>query len=252
VTLASPARMVWAACRGGTVRAVATATVTKSRRSTRSTIALKLLMAVTGLVFIGYVLLHMYGNLKAFSGQEAFDSYAEHLRTIGEPLLPYAGLLWIIRVVLLVSLAVHVYAAYTLWARAGKARTTKYTVTKRVNSTWSSKTMRWGGTALLLFIVFHILHFTLRVVTPGSNSDSPYERLVGSFQVWWVAAIYLVAMAALGMHLRHGTWSAAQTLGLTNSAGARRNANLLGYLLAVVIAGGYSLIPVFVLAGVIS
>ncbi|WP_299050870.1 succinate dehydrogenase cytochrome b subunit [uncultured Nocardioides sp.] len=231
---------------------MATVTAVKNKRSSRSTIALKLLMALSGLIFIGYVLAHMYGNLKAFSGQEAFDSYAEHLRTIGEPLLPYSGLLWIIRIVLLVALAVHVYAAYTLWARAGKARTTKYAVTKRVNSTWSSKTMRWGGTALLLFIVFHILHFTLRVVTPGSNSDSPYERLVGSFEIWWVSAIYLVAMAALAMHLRHGTWSAAQTLGLTNTASARRNANLLGYLLAVVIAGGYSLIPVFVLAGVIS
>jgi succinate dehydrogenase / fumarate reductase cytochrome b subunit len=231
---------------------VATVTPVRNKRSSRSTIALKLLMALSGLIFIGYVLAHMYGNLKAFSGQEAFDEYAEHLRTLGEPLLPYSGLLWVIRIVLLVALAVHVYAAYTLWARANKARTTKYAVTKRVNSTLSSKTMRWGGTALLLFIVFHILHFTLRVVTPGSNSDSPYERLVGSFEIWWVSAIYLVAMAALAMHLRHGTWSAAQTLGLTNTAAARRNANLLGYLLAVVIAGGYSLIPVFVLAGVIS
>ncbi|WP_344008392.1 succinate dehydrogenase cytochrome b subunit [Nocardioides lentus] len=231
---------------------MATPTLVKNGRSTRSTIALKLLMAVTGLIFIGYVLAHMYGNLKAFSGQAAFDEYAEHLRTIGEPLLPYAGLLWIIRIVLILALVGHVYAAYTLWARSAKARTTKYTYTKRVNSTWSSKTMRWGGTALLLFIVFHILHFTLRVVTPGSNSDSPYERLVGSFEIWWVAAIYLVAMAALAMHLRHGTWSAAQTLGLTNSAAARRNANLAGYLVAVVVAGGYSLIPIGVLTGLIS
>jgi succinate dehydrogenase / fumarate reductase, cytochrome b subunit len=231
---------------------VATPTLVKGGRSTRSTIALKLLMAVTGLVFIGYVLLHMYGNLKAFSGQEAFDEYAHHLRTLGEPLLPYSGLLWVIRIVLLASLVLHAYAAYTLWARESKARSQRYAVTRRVNSTLSSKTMRWGGTALLLFVVFHILHFTTRTITPGGDSDSPYERLVNSFEIWWVGAIYLVAMLALAMHLRHGTWSAAQTLGLTGTAASRRNANVLGYLLAVVIAGGYSLIPVAVLAGLIS
>ena len=109
----------------------------------RTTIALKLLMAVTGLVFVGYVLLHMYGNLHALAGEAAFNDYAEHLRTIGEPFLPYGGLLWIIRVVLLASLVGHVYAAYALWSRAGSARRTKYAAAKTAARTaW----MRWGGT----------------------------------------------------------------------------------------------------------
>ena len=101
---------------------MATATLTRKTPSTRSTIALKLLMSVTGLIFVGFVLTHMYGNLKVFSGEAAFNEYAEHLRELGEPLLPYSGALWIIRVVLLAALVGHVYAAITLWRRASAAR----------------------------------------------------------------------------------------------------------------------------------
>jgi succinate dehydrogenase / fumarate reductase, cytochrome b subunit len=210
-------------------------------------------MAVTGLVFIGYVLLHMYGNLKIFAGQEAFDEYAHHLRTFGEPMLPYGGLLWTVRVVLLLSLVGHVYAAYTLWARAGKARTHKYAMRKAMTSTLSSRTMRWGGTALLLFVVFHILHFTTQTVHPGGVTDSPYERVVNSFapEYWYLAVVYLLAMAALAMHLRHGVWSASQTLGLTNNAASRQRANLAGIFLAVVIAGGFALVPLSILLGIV-
>jgi succinate dehydrogenase / fumarate reductase, cytochrome b subunit len=232
---------------------VTTTTPTLATQSRSSTILLKMLMAVTGLVFIGYLLLHMYGNLKVFSGQEAFDDYAHHLRTFGEPILPYSGLLWIIRVVLLGSLVVHAYAAYTLWARAHSARSHKYAVVKRVSSTLSSRTMRWGGTALLLFVVFHILHFTTRTITPGGDSDSPYQRLVNSFapEQWWVPVVYLLAMGALAMHLRHGTWSAAQTMGLTSTPASRHRANLAGYTLAVVIAGGFAIVPLAVLFGIV-
>jgi succinate dehydrogenase / fumarate reductase cytochrome b subunit len=227
--------------------------VNGSARSTRSTIALKLLMAVTGLIFIGYVLAHMFGNLKVFAGKESFDSYAEHLRELGEPILPHEGALWILRVVLLLSLVGHAYAAYALWARAARARTQRYTVKKAAGATLSSRTMRWGGTALLLFVVFHVLHLTTRTITPGSNSDSPYERMVAGFQpeLWWVSAIYLLACLALAMHLRHGVWSASQTLGLTNGAAARRRANLAGIVLAVVVAGGFALVPLSVLVGIV-
>lgn len=210
-------------------------------------------MAVTGLIFIGYLLMHMYGNLKVFSGQGAFDEYAHHIREFGEPILPYGGLLWIVRVVLLLSLAGHAYAAFRLWQRAAAARQQKYAVRKAVAATLSSRTMRWGGVALLLFVVFHILHLTTRTITPGSNSDSPYQRMVAGFQpeYWWLAAIYLLAMVALGMHLRHGVWSASQTLGLTNTAASRRRANLAGIALAVVIAVGFALVPLSVLFGIV-
>ncbi len=229
----------------------------KGSRASRSTIALKLLMAVSGLIFIGYVLVHMYGNLKAFSGQEAFNSYAEHIREIGEPILPHEGFLWIARVVLLGSLFVHVAAAVALWRRAGKARSTKYVVKKNKHSSVSSHWMRWGGLTLLLFIVWHLLNFSfgrINVETgkTGDQAGDPYTLMVQSFEVPWLTAIYLLAMVALALHLHHGTWSAAQTLGLTNSAKSRRTAKAAGMVLAVVVAGGFSLVPIAVLAGVIN
>ena len=113
--------------------------------------------------------------------------------------------------------------------------------------------MRWGGVTILLFLVWHLLNFTVgKVNVTGGATNDPYNLLVDTFDTWWMTAIYLVAMFALGMHLHHGTWSAAQTLGLTNNARARRNAKTLGWILAVVIAGGFSLVPIFVLAGVIT
>jgi succinate dehydrogenase / fumarate reductase, cytochrome b subunit len=223
------------------------------RRSSRSTIALKISMAVSGIVFIAYLLLHMYGNLKAFSGHDAFNEYAHHLRVLGEPVLPYGGALWIIRVVLLVALVVHVTSAVVLWRRAGSARTTKYVVKKNKHSTFSSHWMRWGGITILLFLVWHLLNFTIgKVNVQGGETNDPYNLIVDSFSTWWLTLIYLAAMAALGMHLRHGVWSASQTLGWTNTAASRRNANVLGVLLAVVIAGGFTLVPLFTLFGVIS
>ena len=233
---------------------MATATLVKNSRSTRSTIALKLLMAVTGLVFIGYVLAHMYGNLKAFAGHDSFNEYAEHLRTLGEPLLPYSGLLWVIRVVLLVSLALHVYAAVTLWRRAQTARGgTKYVVKKNKHSSFSSHLMRWGGLTLLLFIVWHLLNFTVgKVNVSGGPTNDPFNLMVDSFSVWWLTLIYLVAMFLLGTHLHHGVWSAGQTLGFTNSARQRLVWKRAGLVVAVVVAGGFSLVPLGVLTGVIS
>lgn len=210
-------------------------------------------MAASGLLFIAFVLMHMYGNLKAFGGHDTYNAYAEHLRTFGEPILPREGLLWILRVALIAALVLHVYSAFALWHRSAKARTTKYVMKKNLASSLSSRTMRWGGVTILLFVVWHLINFTIgKVNVSGGSTNDPYNLLVDSFNSWWLTVIYLVAMLALGMHLQHGVWSAAQTLGLTNNARARRNAKSLGWILAVVIAGGFSLVPIFVLAGVIS
>ena len=210
-------------------------------------------MAASGIVFIGFVLVHMYGNLKAFGGHDAFNEYAEHLRELGEPMLPHNGAVWLIRAALIGSLVVHVYCAVALWSRSSKARSTQYVVKKNKSSTLSSRMMRWGGVTLLLFIVWHLLNFTVVKVNPqGGATDDPYNLLVDTFDVWWLTAIYLLAMVALAMHLHHGVWSSAQTLGLTGTEGARRKAKALGVVLAVVIAGGFSLVPIFVLAGVIT
>lgn len=232
---------------------MATQTLVKGARASRSTIALKLLMAGSGLIFIGFVLTHMYGNLKAFSGHDAFNEYAHHLRVFGEPMLPENGLLWIIRIVLLVSLVVHVGAAAALAGRAAKARTQRYAVKKNAASSLSSRTMRWGGLTLLLFVIWHLINFTIgKVNISGGDTNDPYNLLVDTFDVWWMTVIYLLAMLALAFHLHHGTWSALQTLGLTNGARSRTNAKRAGWVVAVVIAGGFSLVPLFVLLGVIT
>ena len=222
-------------------------------RSTRTTIALKLLMATSGVIFIGFVLVHMYGNLKAFSGHDAFNEYAEHLRTFGEPILPRSGLLWIIRVVLIVSLVVHVAAAAALWRRARRARPVKYVMKKRTGATFASLMMRWGGVTILLFVVWHLINFSIgKVNVTGGPTDDPYNLMVDTFDTWWLTLVYLVAMAMLGAHLHHGIFSATQTLGLTSNARARTLSKRVAFTLAVIIAGGFSLIPLFVLFGVIS
>ena len=151
---------------------MATTDLVRDGRAVRSTIALKMLMAVSGLVFIAFVLGHMYGNLKAFAGHDAFNEYAEHLRELGEPMLPHAGFLWILRVGLILAFVVHVYSAFALWARAKRARTTPYVMKKRTGATWASLLMRWGGVTLLLFIVWHLLNFTIgKVNVEGGPTD---------------------------------------------------------------------------------
>lgn len=223
-------------------------------RAARSTIALKLTMAVSGLLFIGFVLGHMYGNLKAFGGEEKFNEYAEHLRTIGEPLLPYSGLLWIIRVGLIAALVVHVTSAVLLARRAAAARPVKYAVKRNIGTSLSSRTMRWGGLTLLVFLVWHLLNFTITKIDVSNGAtgvENPYQLMVSNFEVWWLTVIYLVAMLALAFHLHHGTFSSLQTLGLTNSATARARARAAGWVVAIVVAGGFSLIPLSVLTGII-
>lgn len=227
-------------------------------RASRTTVALKLLMAGSGLIFILYVLAHMYGNLKAFAGHDAYNSYSEHLRVMGEPTLPENGFLWVMRAVLIVALVAHVWSAAALWRRAGKARSVKYQVKRNRSSSFSSRTMRWGGLAILLFVVWHLLHFTIVKINvnpdvSGANiTQDPYNLMVAGFEVWWMTLIYLAAMVALALHLHHGTFSAAQTLGLTTTARTQTAYRRLGWVLAIVIAGGFSLVPLFVLFGVIS
>jgi succinate dehydrogenase / fumarate reductase cytochrome b subunit len=237
---------------------VATTELVKGVRSSRSTIALKLLMASSGILFILFVLVHMYGNLKAFAGHSAYDTYAEHLRTLGTPLLPYNGFLYVMDAVLVIALVAHVWSAVVLWRRASGARTQKYAVKKNIHSSLSSRTMRWGGLTIFLFLIWHLLEFTIVHINVGSGPSSdrhdPYNLLVDSFShdAWWMMVIYLLAMLALGFHLHHGTFSALQTFGLTNTAASRARARIAGWVLAIVIAGGFSLVPIFIAAGVIT
>jgi succinate dehydrogenase / fumarate reductase cytochrome b subunit len=214
-------------------------------------------MAVTGLLLISYLLAHMYGNLKAFAGPEAFNEYAHHLRTLGEPILPYSGALWLIRVVLLISVIGHMYAAFTLWSRARKARggLRRYHSNKArlgVQRTYASFTLRWGGVVILLFVIYHLLHLTWNIVHPGGAAAEPYDRLVNGFQIWSVVLAYTIAVIAVGLHVRHGTWSALTTLGANTSSLARRRLNVLAYAVAGLLTVGFLLPPFAILFGFVS
>lgn len=217
---------------------------------------LKAVMAVSGLVMMAYLLAHMYGNLKVFSGQVAFDGYAHHLRTLGEPFLPHAGALWVIRVVLLASVVVHAYAAITLWHRArgvtagrGGWRYQSRKNPRGVQRTYSSFTLRWGGVLIALFIVYHLLHLTANTIHPGGASPSPYERVVNGFGVWWVVLSYTIALLALGFHIRHGFWSALADLGANTSVARRQHLNVAAILIAIVITVGFLIPPFAILFG---
>lgn len=211
---------------------------------------MKIQMAVSGLLLIGFLVGHMAGNLKAFAGKEAFDAYAHGLRTLGYPILPENGFLWVFRLVLLLAIAIHIYSAATLWKRAGSARNTRYHTTKRNATTYAARTMRWGGVILIMFIIFHILQFTVNSIQVNGDHASPYDRVVAGFEVPWVAIFYLFSMVIVCLHVRHGVWSALQTLGLSNENRAN-TINAIASTVAALLFLGFASVPVAVLAKVL-
>ncbi|WP_122261256.1 succinate dehydrogenase cytochrome b subunit [Ornithinimicrobium cerasi] len=230
------------------------ATTTVSARATRSgppSIVLKTIMALTGLFFLFYLLVHMYGNLMILMGPEAFDEYAHHIRTIGEPMVPEKGVLWVMRIGLLASLVLHVWAAVTLWRRAGQARTNRYVMKRKGYGNFYAKAMRWGGLAILLFVVFHILHLTTHTISIGEPQPTPSQRVVESFSQWWGVLIYVVAMVAVGLHLLHGIWGAAMTLGLNTSLKRAEQIRFVSILVATIIVVGFLIPPFAILLGLV-
>lgn len=213
-----------------------------------SSIGKKAIMAITGLIGIGYVILHMVGNLKVFQGPEHFNEYAEFLRTVGSPAVPERGLLWAIRLVLLAAVGLHILAAYQLTQMDLAGRPVRYIRQQPVQASFASRTMRWGGVILLLFIIYHLLHLTFGAVHPSFVQGDAYHNVIGAFQVWWVTLFYIVAVAALGFHIYHGFWSMFQTLGLNN---ATYNGLLraLALLIGLVIVVGFISVPIAVLVG---
>jgi succinate dehydrogenase / fumarate reductase cytochrome b subunit len=210
-----------------------------------STIGKKVVMAVTGVVLVGFVVAHMIGNLQAYLGAEAMNSYAEWLRT-----LLHGAALWILRALLLVSVIGHVWAATALTVENRRARPIGYRRTRRERSTYASRTMVWSGPILLLFIVYHLLHFTFGSVHPSFVPGDAYHNFVEGFRVVPVSLFYVLAMLALGIHLYHGIWSMLQTVGLSHPRYNLWRHGLAGLLTAVVVVGNISF-PLAVLAGVI-
>lgn len=214
-------------------------------------------MAISGLILVLYLLAHMYGNLKIFSGQEAFDEYSHHLRVMGEPMLPYGGALWLIRIVLLVAIGVHIFSAVTLWRRSrlaaagGSSRYQSSKAPRGFQRSYASFTMRWGGVIIVAFVVYHLLHLTWNTITPGGASDSPYERVVNGFEIWWVVLSYTIALLAVAFHLRHGVWAAMASLGANTSQRRRRHLNVLATLVAAVVTVGFLIPPFAILFGLV-
>ncbi|WP_344498004.1 succinate dehydrogenase cytochrome b subunit [Streptomyces enissocaesilis] len=214
-----------------------------------STVGKKTVMAVSGLIMLMYLVAHMLGNLKIFFGSGEFNAYAHWLRTMGEPLLHHEWALWVVRVALLAAVVLHGVAAYQLSRRDIAARPSKY-VHKRRRASYATRTMRWGGIILALFVVWHLLDLTTLTVNENAQAGRPYENVVATFSTWYGNVIYLVAMLAVGLHVRHGFWSAAQTLGVGN---ARRDRILktVANGLALVLTAGFVSVPVAVMTGVV-
>jgi len=209
----------------------------------RSSIGKKAVMAVTGLIMIGFLISHMLANLQVFAGPLKINDYARTLREFGP-------LLWLARAGLLVALILHVLAAFQLTRRKQGARPVDYAERESQVSTFAARTIRWGGVLLLVFIVLHLLHFTFGTIHPAFDARDVYGNVVAGFDLWWVAVLYLAAMIGLGLHLYHGTWSSVRTLGLTRPSTnplRRRAAAVLAWALYL----GFSLVPIAVVAGIV-
>jgi len=208
-----------------------------------SMVGKKVVMGITGLIGVGFVIVHALGNLLVFRGPDAINSYSRFLKSTGE-------ILWTLRIVLIVAVILHVIAAIQLTRQSRRARPIGYTKHETQAATISSRTMRWGGALLLVFIVLHILHFTTGTIRPtGSFSrEDVYANVVMSFRIWWVSLFYVISMIALGLHLYHGAWSSVRSIGVSPPSAdpLRRRVSLV---IAVFVWGALTSIPLAVLAG---
>jgi len=197
------------------------------------------------------VIAHMLGNLKIFAGPDEINAYSRFLREVGWPAVGDGQLLWFVRIVLLVSVTLHITAAAQLTRMSRAARPIGYTTKRDIETTWAARTMRWGGVILLAFIVFHLLHLTGGVVGFGEGQFKPfavYQNVVAAFAVWPIAVLYIVAMAVLCLHLDHGFWSMLQTLGW-NTARNEATLKIVSRVIAIILFIGFTSVPVAVITG---
>jgi succinate dehydrogenase / fumarate reductase cytochrome b subunit len=210
-----------------------------------SMVGKKVVMGITGLIGVGFVVFHALGNLLVFRGPDAINAYSRFLKSTGE-------ILWALRSVLIVAVILHVTAAIQLTRQSRSARTIGYAKRKPQAATISSRTMRWGGALLLLFIVVHILHFTTGTIRPaGTFSEGDvYTNVVASFRVWWVSLFYVLMMLALGLHLYHGAWSSVRSIGVSppSPEPLHRRVSLV---IAVLVWAAFTSIPIAVFSGMV-
>ena len=209
----------------------------------RATIGKKVVMAVTGIILAGWILGHLLGNLLVFRGPAALNEYAALLKS-------NVALLWAMRAALLVTVLLHIIAAVQLVRQERASRPVGYARQVPQASTFASRTIRWGGLVIAVFVVYHLLHFTTGTLHPSFSHSDVYANMLSGLSVPWVAAIYLVAVAALGLHLYHGMWSVFQTLGISSPmvTGMRRR---VAIAIAAVVYIGFTSIPIAILFGLL-
>ena len=208
-----------------------------------STIGKKAIMAVTGLILFGFLIVHMLGNLQVFVGREVMDHYAETLH--GNP-----ALLWTGRTILLISVALHIWASIQLSIIKKDARPVSYVKRANVGSSWASRSMMLSGPIIAAFVVFHLLHLTTGTIHPKFVELHAYENLVTGFLVIPFALVYIVVMILIGFHLSHGVWSMFQSMGMSHPRYTpliKRFASIFSWILVA----GFISIPIAVLTGVV-
>ena len=210
-----------------------------------SMVGKKVVMGITGLIGVGFVIIHSLGNLLVFRGPAAINSYSHFLKSTGE-------LLWGLRIVLIVAVILHVIAAAQLTRQSRAARPIAYTKQEHQAATVASRTMRWGGALLLVFIVLHVLHFTTGTIRPSGifSPDDVYANVVTSFRIWWVALFYVAAMLALGLHLFHGAWSSVRSIGVSPPSPEPLH-HRISLAIALLVWAAFTAVPIAVAAGIV-
>lgn len=209
-----------------------------------TSIGKKAVMALTGAMMVGFVLIHLLGNLQVFAGAERVNHYSALLHA--SPML-----LWGARAVLGLALLTHLLTGALLILAGLRGRPQGYALQRFQTATYASRFMRWTGPLMAVFIGYHLLHNTIGVIHPGFTPGDIYQNVVLGLRSAPDAATYILAMLLLGMHLKHGLWSLMQTLGLNNSRSDRLLRGLAAAMALLVIAG-FIAIPVAVLTGLLS
>ena len=205
----------------------------------------KIVMAITGAILFLFVIAHMLGNLQVFEGPDKLNAYGRFLHDIPE-------ILWAVRIVLIASVVLHIWASVELALRKSAARPVAYARRENTVSSYASRTMYWSGPIILAFVIYHLLHLTAGVVHPGGEfvEGDVYHNVVAGFQVWYVSAWYIFSMILLAFHIRHGAWSMFQSVGINHP----RHTPILkkaAAIVAIVIAAGYISIPVSIMLGLV-
>jgi succinate dehydrogenase / fumarate reductase, cytochrome b subunit len=217
--------------------------MTQTRTTFYSTsVGKKVVMAVTGVIAFGFVLIHMIGNMQIYIGASAINRYSRFLHSLG-------GGLWAFRIILAAVAVVHIIAATQVTLQSMNARPERYAKHRFRETTYAARTMWWGGPIIALFIIYHLMHLTFGTLHP-MFSDNVYNNLVFGFQAPWVSAVYILANVLLGLHLSHGLWSMFQSVGL-NHPKWNRLRNGFAILFGFGIAACNISIPVSILAGIV-